>query len=100
MFANSSEAGQAPIRRLDTPDAERKLRARQKLTQRERECLLLAARGKSDSAIGEVLNISGRTVHHAIERAKQRYGVSRRVQAILHAIAAGEFSAADALEQR
>ena len=68
-----------------------------KLSQRERECLLLAARGKSDWAIGEVLGISERTVHHAIERAKKRFGVSTRVQAIVHAVAAGEFSATDAI---
>lgn len=68
-----------------------------RLSQRERECLLLAARGKSDWAIGEMLSLSERTVHHAIERAKKRYGVATRVQAIVHAIAAGEFTAADTM---
>ena len=67
------------------------------LSKRERECLLLAGRGKSDWAIGEMLGLSERTVHHAIERAKNRFGVGTRVQAIVHAIAAGEFSATDAL---
>jgi LuxR family transcriptional regulator, quorum-sensing system regulator BjaR1 len=68
-----------------------------RMPRRERECLLLAAQGKSDWAIGEVLGLSERTVHHAIERAKRRFGVSTRVQAIIHAVAAGEFSATDAI---
>lgn len=68
-----------------------------KLSKRERECLLLAAQGKSDWAIGEVLGLSERTVHHAIERAKRRYGTATRVQAVVQAIAAGEFCATDAL---
>jgi len=70
---------------------------RTRLSKRERECLLLAAQGKSDWAIAELLGLSERTAHHAIERAKHKYGVSTRVQAIVHAIAAGEFSAADTI---
>lgn len=70
------------------------------LPPRERECLLLAAQGKSDWAIGEVLGLSERTVHHAIERAKKRFGVATRTQAIVRAIAAGEFSATDAIGPR
>lgn len=72
-------------------------RSDSRLFPRERECLLLAAQGKSDWAISELLGISERTVHHAIERTKKRYGVATRVQAIVHAIAAGEFSAMDAM---
>ena len=68
-----------------------------RLSERERECLLLAARGKSDWAISEVFGLSERTVHHAIERAKKRYGVATRVQAIVHAIANGEFKAEDTM---
>lgn len=68
-----------------------------RLPKRERECLLLAGQGKSDWVIGEMLGLSERTVHHTIERAKRRFGVGTRVQAIVHAIAAGEFSATDAI---
>jgi LuxR family quorum-sensing system transcriptional regulator CciR len=67
------------------------------LTQRERECLLLAARGKTDWEIGEVLGLSERTVHHTIESAKRRYSAATRVQAIVHAIATGQFFATDAI---
>jgi DNA-binding CsgD family transcriptional regulator len=66
-----------------------------KLTVRERECLVLAARGKSDWEIGRLLNLSERTIHHAIERAKRRLGVATRVQAIVRAIHLGEITTND-----
>jgi DNA-binding CsgD family transcriptional regulator len=68
---------------------------RRSLTARERECLLYAARGKSDWAISEVLGVSERTVHHAIERAKTRFDAATRVLAIVRAMKAGEFSVDD-----
>jgi LuxR family quorum-sensing system transcriptional regulator CciR len=60
------------------------------LTARERECLALAGRGKSDWVIGEVLGVSARTAHNTIERAKKRYGVSHRVQAVVRAVFDGQ----------
>src|SRR5690606_9194165 len=42
------------------------------LTTRERQCLELAAQGKSDWASGRILGISERTVHNHIEHAKRR----------------------------
>lgn len=63
-----------------------------RLSRRERECLTLAARGKSDWTISEILGISERTAHHAMERAKARLGVATRVQAIVRAISLGEIS--------
>ncbi len=66
-----------------------------KLTARERECLVLAARGKSDWEIGRLLNLSERTIHHAIERAKRRLGVATRVQAVVRAIHLGEISTSE-----
>lgn len=62
------------------------------LTQRQRECLTLAAAGKSDWAVGYILGISPRTVHHTLEAAKKRYGVSHRVQAVMRALLDGEIS--------
>jgi len=56
------------------------------LPPRERECLTLAGRGKSDWVIGELLGVSGRTAHNSIERAKKRYGVSSRTQAVVRAV--------------
>ncbi|MFN3463223.1 MAG: helix-turn-helix transcriptional regulator, partial [Terricaulis sp.] len=73
-------------RRLN-PDA---LTAPIVLAPRERECLTLAGCGKSDWVIGEVLGVSSRTAHNAIERAKKRYGVSHRVQAVVRAVFDGQ----------
>ncbi len=65
------------------------------LAPRERECLTLAGCGKSDWAIGELLGVSARTAHNAIERAKQRYGVSHRVQAVVRAVFDGQIMVDD-----
>lgn len=55
------------------------------LSPRERECLELAALGKDNWTIGQLLRISEHTVHRHIESAKRRLGVATRVQAILAA---------------
>lgn len=65
------------------------------LSLRERECLELAARGKSDWAISRLLRISQHTVHKHIEGAKRRLGVSTRVQAIVWAAQRREISLGD-----
>jgi DNA-binding CsgD family transcriptional regulator len=65
---------------------ETRARERGSLSPRERECLELVARGKSDWAIGRILRISQHTVHRHIESAKRRLGVSTRIQAIVYAL--------------
>jgi DNA-binding CsgD family transcriptional regulator len=60
------------------------------LSRRERECLTLAATGKSDWAIGQILHLSHTTVHNTLERAKARLGVSTRIQGVIRAIQLGE----------
>ena len=62
------------------------------LTPRERECLEWAAAGKSDWEIGEILTISSRTAGSHIERAKQKLGVSTRIQAVVIALQNGAIS--------
>ncbi len=42
-------------------------------SERERQCLELAAQGKDDWSIGSLLRISERTAHNHIERAKRRW---------------------------
>jgi len=59
------------------------------LSERERECLQWSAAGKSDWQIGEILNLSDKTVNIYIERAKQKLGVHTRTQAIVRAMRAG-----------
>jgi LuxR family quorum-sensing system transcriptional regulator CciR len=56
------------------------------LTERQRDCLLFAAKGKSDSVIAELLNIRPRTVNEHIEAAKRRYSVATRTQLIVRAL--------------
>jgi len=65
---------------------------------RERQCLGLAAEGKSDWAISQILNISEHTVHKHIEAAKRRLGVSTRVQAIVWAAQRREISIGDVVK--
>ncbi|HWD28861.1 MAG TPA: LuxR C-terminal-related transcriptional regulator [Rhizomicrobium sp.] len=62
------------------------------LTARERECLAWAAAGKSDWEIGEILSIAAKTAGAHIERAKQKLGVSTRIQAVVIALQTGAIS--------
>ena len=68
------------------------------LSRRERQCLELAAQGKSDWVVGKILGISERTVHNHIESAKRRLGVATRVQAIVQALAGRQISFGDLLK--
>lgn len=67
------------------------------LSRRERQCLELAAQGKSDWAAGKILGISERTVRNHIEFAKRRLGVATRVQAIVHALVSRQISFGDVI---
>ena len=62
------------------------------LPARERECLAWAAEGKSSAAIAEITGLSPDTVDEYIDRARRRYGVATRVQAIARAIVDGEIT--------
>lgn len=62
------------------------------LTTRERECLVLVARGKSDWDISQILGVSESAVNRTIERAKKRLGVASRTQALVRALHTGEIS--------
>lgn len=62
------------------------------LTARERECLALAADGKTDWEISQILSLSESTVHTHFERAKERLGVATRIQAVVVALITGEIS--------
>nr|WP_298722228.1 LuxR family transcriptional regulator [uncultured Steroidobacter sp.] len=68
------------------------------LSARERQCLELAAYGKSDWEISQLLGISEHTVHKHVETAKRRLGVSTRVQAIVWAAQRLEISLGDVVK--
>jgi DNA-binding CsgD family transcriptional regulator len=59
------------------------------LTPREKECLSLAALGKSDRDIAANLHIGERTVHGYVEGAKRKMGAATRIQAVVSAIREG-----------
>jgi DNA-binding CsgD family transcriptional regulator len=59
------------------------------LSHRERECLAWVATGKSDWEIGEILSISEKTANAHIERAKTKFGVPTRLQAVVLALRSG-----------
>lgn len=59
------------------------------LTQREKECLLWAAEGKTGWEIANIVNISERTVTFHLQNAAQKMGVVNRQQAISRALSMG-----------
>ncbi len=60
---------------------------------REKECLLWAARGKSDWDIGMILGLSERTVSMHCDRARARLGARTRIQALAAALRLGWITA-------
>jgi LuxR family quorum-sensing system transcriptional regulator CciR len=65
------------------------------LTDRQRECLIWAARGKTDWETSRILGISEETVAQHIRQACDRYGVQRRTSLMIHALFDGTISFAD-----
>jgi LuxR family quorum-sensing system transcriptional regulator CciR len=69
--------------------------APRRLTPRQFDCLVLAAQGKSDWDIAQLLGISGDTVHQHLEAAKRRYGVASRTQLVVRALFESQITFAD-----
>jgi LuxR family quorum-sensing system transcriptional regulator CciR len=67
------------------------------LSDRQRECLLFVARGKSDSIIAQLLDIKPRTVNEHIEAAKRRYSVATRSQLLVRALFRSEICFSEVL---
>jgi len=89
-----SVGGPSDMEGSATPGARRR-RRRPSLTQRQRDCIVLAARGKSDRCIAEALGISNQTVHKHVEAAKKAYAVSTRVELILRLLYLRQISLAE-----
>ncbi len=68
-----------------------------KLSNRQLDCILLAARGKSASVSAQLLGISQFTVRQHIEDAKRRFGVSSTRQLIVHSLFDRQITFADLL---
>ncbi|MBV9548637.1 MAG: hypothetical protein JO256_03075 [Alphaproteobacteria bacterium] len=88
VAAMAFEAAQA-VARVEPP--------RRRLSSRQRDCMILAARGKSDWEIGLLLGIGQSTVHKHIEEAKKRFGVTTRIQLVVRGLAEARLSFTDVL---
>ncbi|MDB5576857.1 MAG: LuxR family transcriptional regulator [Bradyrhizobium sp.] len=67
------------------------------LTDRQRDCVLWAARGKTDYEISVILNISHETVIQHLKHARERYGVQKRAMLAVRALFDGLISFSDIL---
>jgi LuxR family quorum-sensing system transcriptional regulator CciR len=67
------------------------------LTDRQRECVLWAARGKTDHEISVILAISQETVIQHLKQARERYGVQKRALLAVRALFDGLISFTDIL---
>ncbi|MCS6986589.1 MAG: LuxR family transcriptional regulator [Sphingomonadaceae bacterium] len=85
------------LRRLDAAPPHPRSRGG-RLTRRQLECLVLAARGKSDWVTARILGLSPETVHKYLEQAKARFGVSSRTELVVRALHEGELSLADLMD--
>ncbi len=68
------------------------------LTDRQRDCLLWAARGKSDWEISRILGVSQETVIRHLKDARERYGVQKRTLLAVRALFDGTLSFSDVLK--
>jgi len=69
------------------------------LTDRQRECVMWAARGKSDWEIARVLGLSEATVGEHLRHAYERYGVGKRTLVAVHALFDGTIGFLDVLQR-
>jgi DNA-binding CsgD family transcriptional regulator len=69
------------------------------VTNRERELMLLAARGLGNRGIATMLNLSERTVKSTLHRAYVKLGAHSRYQAVIQAIKLRLFSVEEILTE-
>ena len=69
------------------------------LTERQRECVMWAARGKSDWEIARVLGVSEATIGEHLRHAYERYGVGKRTLVTVHALFDGTIGFLDVLRR-
>ncbi|HEV2593690.1 MAG TPA: LuxR family transcriptional regulator [Sphingomicrobium sp.] len=82
-------------RRLRRPAPQEPVR----LTDRQRECVIWTARGKSDWEIAMILGISEETVAEHLRHARERYGVGKRTLVAIHALFDGHIGFLDVLRR-
>ncbi len=77
------------IRRIDSD--------RPRLSDRQRDCIYWAARGKSDWETSQILGIGHDTAIQHMKEARRRYGVLNRTQLAIHALYDGALTFTDAM---
>lgn len=70
-----------------------------RLTERQRECILWVARGKSDWEISRILGIQHETVVRHLKQARERYGVGKRTMLAVQALFEGSISFTDVFKR-
>jgi DNA-binding CsgD family transcriptional regulator len=66
------------------------VKRRDMLTRRERACLVLTGRGKSEKEVAQKLDISPNTVRVHIENIKRKLGASNKSHALILSLLLGE----------
>lgn len=87
-------------RRLCTARGHRDGARQPQLTDRQRDCVLWAAQGKSDPEIAIILAISRETVTEHVSQACERYGVSKRTSLIIRTLFDGTVTFTEVLRGR
>jgi LuxR family quorum-sensing system transcriptional regulator CciR len=82
-----AQSASAPMGLADGPPMG--LSGARALTQRERECLLWTARGKSATTISVILGLSENTINFYVKNAMRKLGTTNRVVAVVLAVRAG-----------
>jgi DNA-binding CsgD family transcriptional regulator len=70
---------------------------RPRLSDRQRDCIYWAARGKSDWETSQILGIGHDTAIHYMKEARRRYGVFNKTQLAIHALYDGALTFTDAM---
>jgi LuxR family quorum-sensing system transcriptional regulator CciR len=70
-----------------------------RLTDRQRECILWVARGKTDWEISRILGVEHETVIRHLKQARERYGVAKRTMVAIQALFDGSISFTDVLRR-
>ncbi|WP_298674303.1 LuxR family transcriptional regulator [uncultured Sphingomonas sp.] len=82
--------GARRLRRMRAP-----MLAIPKLTDRQRDCLIWVARGKSDWETSRIVDVSEETVIRHLKQARERYGVQKRTSLLIRTLFDGTISFAD-----
>lgn len=70
---------------------------RPRLSQRQRDCLVLAAQGKTDWEISRILGISQETVKLHIRATRERYHANKRMSVVIRALHQGDIDLSEVI---